>query len=168
MQIQDDTLCEIIKRKHISTDGSTFLLINHNAISCSNRLIRARYDDTVIEIDVSCPEIKDIAGWFERNRRPQRIFNWNPKHGEYGKGAHISNKGDKVSVLMGSRGEARVLLFKAIGMDLKRLYFWDIKYKKYIEFKQESENTYHGFHLDTEDEKRVPTVIQDRIKRLLS
>ena len=48
------------------------------------------------------------------------------------------------------------MLLKAIGTDLRVLYFFDQTHNRYIEFKRESENTYHGFHLDTIDEKRVP------------
>lgn len=165
-RIQDDTLCEIAKRKCIATDDSTFLLINNNAISCPDNLIRTLCNDNVIEIDVCKPKIKDIANWFENNRRPQRIFNWNPKHGEYGKGAHPSHKGDKVSILMCSRSEANALLNKAVGIDLKVLYTFDEKYGQYIEFKRENKNIYHGFHLDMEEAKRVPPIIRERIEKL--
>ena len=41
------------------------------------------------------------------------------------------------------------MLLKAIGTDLRVLYFFDQTHNRYIEFKRESENTYHGFHLDS-------------------
>ena len=123
-------------------------------------------DDTLCEIEVRKAEIKSIAEWFEINRIPQRTFHLNPKHGEFGKGAHPSNKGEKVSVLMCSKGEAGILLKKALGEDLRTLYFYDAKYNQYIEFKRESENVYHAFHLDKEDEQLIPNNIKDAIKKL--
>ena len=69
---------------------------------------------------------------------------------------------------MCSRGEAMNMLLKAIGSDSKVLYFFDKTHNQYIEFKYESKNTYHGFHLDAIDEKRVPEEIKDMIKKLMS
>ena len=60
------------------------------------------------------------------------------------------------------------MLLKAIGTDLRVLYFFDQTHNRCIEFKRESENTYHGFHLDTIDEKRVPEEIKMMIKELMS
>ena len=93
-------------------------------------------------------------------------FNLNPKHGENGKGAHPSNNGQKVSILMCCKEEATRLLYKAIGEDPKTLYYFDKQCSQYIEFKRESENIYHGFHLDAEDERRVPRHIKTIIDKL--
>ncbi|WP_299094264.1 hypothetical protein [uncultured Bacteroides sp.] len=166
MEIEDDTLCELTKRKKDSADGSTFLLINQEAFFCHEDRIKTKCEDEDFEIEVRKAEIKAIARWFEINRTPQRSFHLNPKHGELGKGAHPSNKGEKVSVLMCSRGEACNLLKKAIGEDLKILYFYDTNYNQYIEFKRESDNVYHAFHLDKEDEQRIPNNIKESIKKL--
>lgn len=59
------------------------------------------------------------------------------------------------------------MLLKAIGTDLRVLYFFDRTHNQYIEFKRESENTYHGFHLDVTDEKRVPEDIKKMIGKLI-
>lgn len=166
MEIKDDTLCELTKRKKDADDKSTFLLINKEAFSCSEDRIKTKCDDENFDIDVRMAEIKPIAEWFEINRMPQRTFHLNPKHGELGKGAHPSNKGEKVSVLMCSKGEAGILLKKALGEDLRTLYFYDTKYNQYIEFKRESENVYHAFHLDKDDEKLIPNNIKEAIKKL--
>lgn len=165
-EIKDDTLCELTKRIKDSADESTFLLINQEAFSCSENRINTKCFDDDFYIEVRNAEIRPIAEWFEINRIPQRTFHLNPKHGELGKGAHASNKGEKVSVLMCSRGHANILLKKAIGEDLKTLYFYDANCKQYIEFKRERENVYHAFHLDEEDEKRIPYNIKDGIKIL--
>lgn len=166
MEIKDDTLCELTKRKKDSGDECAFLLINQEAFSCYEDRIRTKCNDDDFEIEVRKAEIKSIAQWFESNRIPQRCFRLNPKHGELGKGAHPSNKGEKVSVLMCSRGEAGNLLKKAIGEDLKTLYFYDTNYNHYIEFKRESENVYHAFHLEKTDEQRIPNKIKEAIRML--
>lgn len=168
IQIKDDTLCEMTERKFVSTDGSTFLLINYDAFSCASETIITKRNQDEVELNVRNADIKNISKWYETNRKPQRKFNLNPKHGENGKGAHPGNKGEKVSVLMCSRGEAKNILLKAIGSDPKVLYFFDKTHNQYIEFKCESKNTYHGFHLDKIDEKRVPEEIKNMIKKLIS
>lgn len=69
--------------------------------------------------------------------------------------------------MMCSREEAENMLLKAIGADLRVLYFFDQVHNQYIEFKCESENTYHGFHLDAMDEKRVPEDIKLMLNKLI-
>ena len=150
--IKDDTLCEMTERKFVSKDESTFLLINYDAFSCASETIITKRNQDEVELNVRNADIKNISKWYETNRKPQRIFNLNPKHGENGKGAHPGNKGEKVSVLMCSRGEAKNMLLKAICSDPKVLYFFDKTHNQYIEFKCESKNTYHGFHLDELEE----------------
>ncbi|WP_338158433.1 hypothetical protein [uncultured Phocaeicola sp.] len=166
--IKDDTLCEMIERKFVSSDGNVFLLVNQGAFSEKVEAIWGKRNQTELELEVRKADFKSVSKWYEANRKPQRVFNLNPKHGENGKGAHPGNKGEKVSVLMCSRDEAKNMLLKAIGADLRVLYFFDQTHNRYIEFKRESENTYHGFHLDAIDEKRVPEEIKDMIKKLIS
>ena len=168
ISIKDDTLCEMTERKFGSTDGSSFLLVNCDAFSCASETITTKRNQDEMELDVRNADIKSISKWYETNRKPQRIFNLNPKHGENGRGAHPGNKGEKVSVLMCSRGEAKEMLLKAIGSDLRILYFFDQIHNQYIEFKRESENTYHGFHIDAIDEKRVPEEIKMMINKLIN
>lgn len=164
--ITDDSLCEIARRK-IQHPENAYLLINHQAFPCTRPTIEIGCDRTKIQVD-TCPIIiKDIAGWFTRSRKPQRVYNWNPKHGENGKGAHPENKGDEVSLLLCSREEADVLLKKAIGIHPQgTLFYYDTNNRHYMEFKMESTNTFHSFHI--EDENRIPKVIKNKITYLLS
>ena len=163
--IYDDTLCEITKRKHINPENA-YLIISHNAISTKENLVRIKYDDKEYLIDIVNPTIRMIALWFSLNRTPPRCYNWNPKHGENCKGAFPENKGDKVSVLMCSKEEVPTMLNMALGENTKTLYSFDSKCNKYIEFKQESENVYHAFHLDECDECRIPKPIKSFIKEV--
>lgn len=167
LPIKDDTLCEMAERKTVSADGTVFLLVNQGAFSDAVRSIQVQRNRTELDFEVRKADFKSVSEWYEANRKPQRVFNLNPKHGENGRGAHPVNKGEKVSVLLCSRGEAENMLLKAIGTDLRVLYFFDRTHNQYIEFKRESENTYHGFHLDVTDEKRVPEDIKKMIGKLI-
>ena len=61
-------------------------------------------------------------------------------------------------------------LNKAVGesIDSKTLFFWDSDKDKYIEFKCEVNQVFHGFHLDEEDAKqRVSVCVKEKIEKLL-
>ena len=163
--IKNDTFCEATKRQHINKSNSC-LIINNDAFSCMGDVIETKYKHTNYSINVVSPDIKKIAFWFSLNRHPKRIYNWNPKHGENGKGAFKSNKGDKVSVLMCSNEEVPIMLNLALGNNPKLLHYYDCKHHQYIEFKQESENVYHAFHLDYDDEYRIPRNIKSIIDEI--
>ena len=165
--IANDTLCEITKRVSESTHPNTYLLLNHQALKSTENPIKITCNCSEKSISVCDLNLKKLAAWFEQNRIPQRFFNLNPKHGEEGKGAHRSNKGSKVSILMTNKEEATKLLQRALGEDPKTLFFFDSKQKMYIEFKQEHDQTYHGFHLDKEEQDRVPKSILKKIEELL-
>ena len=162
-EVKDDTLCEIVSRKR-QNEGSMFLLIDCDALEDGYKK-NIRLTDKTGEclIEVGDTEIKHIAAWLADNRRPQRLFNCIPKHGENGKGAFAEHKGDKVSVLLCSRQEAEELLKKATGEEIDRLYSFDDKNKCYIEFKKEHDNEYHGYHLDDEESKKLSKQIKEKM-----
>ncbi len=157
--IKNDTFCEVTKR-YYSNKCNSYLIINHDAFLCKRDVIETKYKGTIYSINVVSPDIKKIVHWFSLNRHPQRVYNWNPKHGENGKGAFPFNKGYKVSVLMCSNEEVSDMLNHALGEDTKTLYYYDCNHQQYIEFKHESENVYHAFHLDECDECRIPKQIK--------
>lgn len=100
--------------------------------------------------------------WFCSNRKPERKYNWNPKHGKHGAG---NWRGE--SRLLGSSDEAEQLLKYAIGESYQgTLYCWDAKYGHYMEYKNELNDTYHSFHLEGEDERRIPSGLKRFIDRL--
>lgn len=167
-EVVDDTLCEIANRK-LKRPECTYLLVDDEAIVQQTDKLEPLFKGKTVVIDNCALEVKTLAYWFEGNRRPMRKFHLNPKHGENGKGAHPSNKGDKVSVLLCSKEEAAVLLNKAVGENAegKIMYFWDANKDKYIEFKCEGKHVFHGFHLDEEDAKqRVPVCVKEKIEKL--
>jgi hypothetical protein len=94
---------------------------------------------------------------FLQEKRLVRTMNKNNKHGENGKGAHKTNKGDTVSFLYSSVEEAQNLLNTAQKSQVhaSRLYNFDTKNQKFIVFYYEGDtpqNQYHAFHLDNEND----------------
>lgn len=168
-EVVDDVLCEIAKRQQ-NNNADSFLLINADALVRNISPLKLLFKNRTIFLDTRRVEIRELSEWFEQNRKPERKFHLSPKHGENGKGAHTTNKGDKVSLLLCSKEKAAILLNKAVGEDLacKTLFFKDTDNDKYIEFKSEGGNIYHAFHLDEEDsEHRISTEVRQKIAKLL-
>lgn len=97
-----------------------------------------------IKIITSKPELITYV----MEKRSNRNFNWNPKHGENNKGVK-QNKGEAVSPLECSKEEAELLLPKAVGYrGSDELYAYDIKIQKFMVFKSENttHNSYHPYH----------------------
>ena len=125
---------------------------------------------------VSLPmSISHVFEWLSNHHKPLRVYEWNEKHGEYGKGAHPENKGEEVSVLESSREHAGELLPKAIGLpNYDTLYCYDDRFNKYMEYKagckferlpeNAAERKYHSFHINDED--RVPKRVANKIQIL--
>ena len=59
--IKDDTLCEMTERKFVSTDESTFLLINYDAFSCASETIITKRNQDEVELNVRNADIKNIS-----------------------------------------------------------------------------------------------------------
>lgn len=168
-EFTDDTLCEIANRQ-LKKPECAYLLVDNEAIVKQTDRLELLFKGKTVSIDNCAFEVKPLAAWFEGNRRPVRKFHLNPKHGENGKGAHPANKGDKVSVLLCSKEEAALLLNKAVGegAEGKTLFFLDADKEKFIEFKCEGDQVFHGFHLDEEDAKlRVSVDVRQKIDKLL-
>lgn len=123
-------------------------------------------------IDSAPLSIKEAFEWLSLHHFPQRVYNWNPKHGENGQGAHPEHDGEKVSVLLCSREHAGQIMQKAIGIPFyDRLYCYDIEYSKYMEYKAECKHEhlpvnavsrkYHSYHLESDND------IPNRVKKKL-
>lgn len=121
--------------------------------------------------------IKAVFEWLSNHRHPQRVYNWNEKHGEFGKGSHPDNKGNPVSVLKGSREEAAEIMPKAIGIPYyDEIYCFDNKYNKFMEYKAECKYSnlqpgndirkYHSYHID--DDSEIPKRVKDKLSLINS
>ena len=144
-------------------DGNRHVLV-HNSSICPHRptipIIRdkdSHKDECPCLVCVQHVRNSDeLKYWIMQNRQPRKFHLH--KHGEYGKGAE-ANKGEKVSVLLCGRAHAQELLNTAVGDQriTKRLLNFDKECEKYIVFeksegKEGLKNTYHGYHVENENE----------------
>lgn len=127
-------------------------------------------------IDSAPLSIREAFEWMSLHHFPQRVYNWNPKHGENGMGAHPDHNGEKVSVLLCSREHAGEIMQKAIGVPhYDCLYCYDVDYDSYMEYKAECKfehlpadavtRNYHSYHL--ENDSAVPNRVKKKLDILL-
>lgn len=167
--IKDEMRVEIATRMSNNPEDS-FLLTVHipNYTAKEWRLSKGHNTYCIESVPLS---IKEVFEWMASHHHPQRSYNWNPKHGEYGKGAHPTNNGDEVSVLLCSRDHAAEIIHKAVGEPMyDTLYCYDTDFGKYMEFKADckyehlqdrTKRNYHSYHLSEE------SAIPHRIKKKL-
>lgn len=168
-KLTDETICEMVKRQSMDADNS-YLLLDNGALAHVDSHVKVLFHEESFELSCCDMNTVGLSDWFSKNRKPVRKFNLNPKHGENGKGAHLEHKGDSVSILLCSKETASELLDRAVGVEAgaRTLYFYDIDNEKFIEFKQESDNVYHGFHLgEAEARERIPKNVIEKIKQLI-
>lgn len=162
--ISDEIRSEIAARMILNQDESYLIAVQIPGYSNKNWTIKKESKKAVV---CSLPMIiKDAFDWLSINRFPKRVYNWNPKHGEFGKGANPDNKGDKVSVLLCSRDHAREILPYAVGLKNQDfLFYFDSEYGKYMEFKADCKSehisddvsirSYHSYHCDDDIPKGI-------------
>jgi len=180
-RVNDTSLAEITERMILGSE-IRYLLLNIEAIAikrhfmpifrdCRNMLNDKRFWRRIeseqigglpkfIYIDF-VKDIDSLKKWMEENIL-KRIFKLNPKHGENGVGNWV-----EASLLLCNRREAQALLNAAIYDKKTRNYYnYDQTHKKYIIFEDEntSENTYHGYHLDSETD--VPNTIRKKFEQI--
>ncbi len=161
--VTDDSFCEICERKFqagTASLNSTFAIINHGGLA-PQPIASMNRDFDSVDIPILEASIEQIENWLQKNRRPLRVYNWNPKHGENGIGAFKEHKNDPVAILYCSIEHATELLHKALGEynDIGPLYVWDEEFKRYMEFKRESKSstTFHSYHLE-EGDRKIPAI----------
>ena len=133
--------------------------------------IQLCYQNKSEKISVLPLSISIINSWFAENRTPNRLYEWNSKHGENGRGQHSSQKGrGAVSVLLSDRNYPKELVGKAYGQtkyaksDPKNnLYFYDTQHGAYLRFVPggAQPHTYHAFHIEY---KELPNEIKSKYK----
>lgn len=167
--IREDTFCEAAKRKVLYGEN-TYAFLRIGVLDGMNSPIAIDINGREVSVDHVELNVGAVSNWFANdNRRPDRVYVWNSKHGEYGVGAHKDHAGEKVSVLLGSRFEAADLLKHAIGKHPfdGYLYYFDTKYNHYMEFKSGTGNTYHSYHLDLSEERSIELRLRRKIQRLV-
>lgn len=150
--VTDDTLGEMARKKDA---GNAVVLLNCRAIEHKSPLRLASSDRRNIDIDhydnISC-----LHSWFSINRQPQRVFVYNPKHGDDKHKAHnIPGTNKTAARLLTNRSETERLLKLSVGKDLtSALWYYDDIRQKYIYFEnqQEIRLAFHGYHLSLGEE----------------
>lgn len=159
-----NVLTEAANRKKDFPTNSYVLLakdiqiLNHGKLTIT-------VDGSDIELESIEMTINTLHTWLSNNRKPERNYNWNPKHGENGKGAHRDHQGYPVALLLSSKEHAKEILKYAIGVEGKKsLYVYDDPYEKVMQFMPEAENTYHSFHIE---DNKIPAKIKEKLHSLV-
>lgn len=171
--VTDEIRTEIASRQETSPVDS--FIIATNVFGKENNCWELKKEGTSATIESVPMHIPNVFDWLSKHHNPLREYEWNEKHGEYGKGAHRDNKGDEVSVLLCSREHAAELLPIAIGEPkYDMLHCYDPEHNKYMEYKAgckfanlqpgAKERTYHSYHINNEGD--VPQRVVYKIKLL--
>lgn len=167
IDVTDDTLGEIARNIHMD---NAVILLNMDAIRHSSPL-RLTYanGNSLVEIEhVDC--IKGLHEWFSVNRKPQRVFVYSSKHGDFYKQSEmISGSGRRAAQLECLKVEAQKLLEQAVGNDVNSsMWFYDSKYHKHIYFENQNEIrlAFHGYHLK-ENEENFSNISIDKLTTVL-
>lgn len=151
-EVTNDTLGEIARQTNCSI---ACILLNCNAINGTNPIVLTTNSKRNVVIE-HCSDIASLHQWFSKNRKPQRVFVYNPKHGDNKHMAQmISGTQRRAAQLEVSRTKAQELLKLAIGIDPKSpLWLYDKETGKYIYFENQQEErlAFHGYHLQTGEE----------------
>lgn len=167
-----NVFCEIAKLKE-KNHNHPIAVLNKQIFDIHNeRVINLTHNGQVDAIPILPIEnINTITDWFAEKRIPKRLYEWNPKHGENGKGQHAALKQRGfVSVLRSDRNYPQALVGKAYGQNeytnqdpKNNLYIYDPENGAFLRFVPGGArpNTYHAFHISNED---VPNEIKKKYK----
>lgn len=163
--VTNDLLGEIARRQENSIPC---ILLNCNAIKEANPMVLSASSRRIINI-THTKEIGQLYKWFCKNRMPQRVFVYNPKHGDDKHTAQlISGTSRQAAQLEISCPKAQELLELAIGNDANSaLWIYDKSTKKYIYFENQREErlAFHGYHLQ-EGEENYENINRDKIRSI--
>ena len=153
MNVTEDAFGEIARKIR---SQKAVVLLNLDAISYPSP-IKLSYANGHCSVEIEhVDSIKGLHGWFSMNRKPQRIFIYSSKHGDfYHPSEMIPGKGRKAAQLECLQEEAQKLLEQAVGNDTRSsLWFYDTKYMKHIYFENQKEIrlAFHGYHLSENEE----------------
>ena len=171
--VKDEVRTEIASRQ--KSDANDSVIIATNLFGKSYKSWELKQDDESFTVESIPMSIPVVFEWLSKHHKPLRVYEWNEKHGENGKGAHKDNKGEEVSVLLCSKEHAAELLPIAIGEPkYDMLHCYDSEYDKYMEYKagckfanlqpDPKERTYHSYHIN--DEGGIPQRVAYKIKLL--
>ena len=128
--ISSETLSEIAKRKKQNANNE-YIVVNNGAITHPNKTLPVFNDQEENQnIEHKACECKTLHEWFISNRKPRRVYNFNPKHGENGVG-HKTGE----SSLLCSREAAEKMLPHAVGNAINGpLFYHDREHAKSVSY----------------------------------
>lgn len=171
--IRDEMRTEIAARMKVTPEDDYLMAVHiPDYLSRTWEVAEEGYTYSIESCQMS---IKIAFDWLASHRHPTRKYNWNPKHGVNGHGAHAGHKGEMVSLLLCSKEHAAELLNFAIGEPMyDTLYCFDADYDRFMEYKaenkyanlqtEEQERNYHSFHLI--DNLTIPNRVKKKLRIL--
>lgn len=125
--------------------GKALVILDiHAALKYKNAIpVKKQYNDIELSIEI-VTDTFSLYSWFTKNRKPQRQYDYNKKHGDAGRRAHGGSQ------LKTDEQETRELLHKAVGKDKKSaLWYYDNKNNSFIYFENQREIrlAFHGYHI---------------------
>ena len=165
--VTDDSLGEICRQNELSKN---VVLLNCNAIDCANPIVVKTSLNSLIKIDY-VDDIQSLYKWFCLNRKPQRKFIYNPKHGDINRLAQMIAGTERQAAQLETTCEnAQRLLELAIGDDKNgALWFYDAEKQKFIYFENQREIrlAFHGYHLQ-EGEENFDNINRNKINLIIN
>lgn len=174
IDVTDSLFGEIVRYKEhkvtirdVQYDFSAVLL-NCDAIKESTSLVLSTSNQKSVKIDC-CKDIKSLYHWLSINRKPQRIYCYNEKHGDCNHTSQWINGTNKRAAQLDScEEETQILLERSIG-DNKRSSLWlfDEKRKKFIYFENQQEErlAFHGYHI-VEGDENYENINVEKLKKI--
>lgn len=164
-EVTDDMLGEIVRRKN---GKEAVVLLNFEAIKMGNPIQIKTSSSERKTIDV-CSSISALHAWFSAHRLPQRIYCYNPRHGEAGHGAQmIPGTNRRAAQLLTNRPDTEHLLGLAVGVDtVSSLWYYDEANGKYIYFENQREIrlAFHAYHI-AEGEENYDNIDIEKLKKV--
>lgn len=164
-EVTDDMLGEMVRRK---SGMKAVVLLNFEAVKTENPIQIRTSSGERKTIDV-CSDIPALHVWFSENRQPQRIYCYDPKHGEAGHGAQmIPGTNRRAAQLMTNRPDTEHLLGLAVGVDTESsLWYYDEANGKYIYFENQGEIrlAFHAYHI-AEGEENYDNIDKEKLKKV--
>ena len=123
--------------------------------------VKKQYDDIGLTIKI-VNNILGLYSWFTKNRKPQRQYDFNRKHGD------ANRRACGGSQLKTDEKETRELLHKAVGKDKKSaLWYYDKKNNSFIYFENQREIrlAFHGYHFK-EGESNFENINVDKLREI--
>lgn len=120
------------------------------------------YTGNNVTLDVAT-DIPQLHKWFSHNRKPQRKYTFNPKHGDISKKCRAG-----FAQLETSATDTTNLLKLAVGIDHRSpLWYHDAARGKYIYFEnqQETPPNFHGYHVKQGD-KNYENIDIDKLRKV--